>query len=311
MKVIHFFKKIPGVFKEILRGFSKHKASQVAAASSYFTIFSLPVILVSIIWLAGAILGTETAQAVLFYQLQPLVGGQALEQMQTMIGNVRAWGAGGTLSILLAVVGFVYGLAGAFLQLQSALNAAWDVRPVLKKGGIVWFMAKRFFSILLVTAIALLMLVFFVASAILSSFGNFLGRLLPVEATTLILWGGNWLVSVGVILLLLAVMYKTLPDARVDWRDVWLGAGITAALFNIGKYFIAIVVTQLSPTGLFGAAGSVVILMIWLNISMMILLLGAEIIQVSVRRRGKVIQPDRGAVHVEGTPVIDLKTPLK
>jgi membrane protein len=295
--------KITDFGKDVLRAFFKHKAPQVAAATSYFTIFSLPVILVCIIWLAGQILGTATAQEVLFRQLQPLLGASALEQINTMIGNVRAWGAGGTLSIGLAAIGFIYGLVGAFLQLQGAMNASWNVRPDWKKGGVVRFVAKRLLSLLLVLAGALLMLVFFAASAIITSFGSLMETLLPASATTLILWGGNWLVSLGVILLLLAAMYKFLPDALVGWRDVWLGAGITAVLFNVGKYLIALVIGVLSPSGLFGAAGSVVILMIWMNICMMILLLGAEIIQVSAHRRGKAILPDAGAVHISDEEV--------
>jgi membrane protein len=290
--------KVISYFKEILHEFFKHQAPQVAAATSYFTIFSLPVILVCVIWLGGQLLGAETAQAILFRHLRPLLGGPTLQQVQTMINSVRAWGTGGAFSVVLAVVGFTYGLAGAFLQLQRALNAAWDVRPDPKKSGILRFVAKRLIYVLLVMAVAFLMLVFFVASAILSSFRRFLGTLLPLEATTRILRGGDWLVSVVVFLLLLAAMFKFLPDARVGWRDVWLGAGITAVLFNLGKYLIALVVSRLSPVGLFGAAGSVVILMIWIYISMMILLLGAEIISVTARSRGKVIRPDRGAVRV-------------
>jgi membrane protein len=285
--------------KETLSGFSRHKASQVAAATTYFTIFFLPVILVSIIWLAGRILGTETTQVVLYRHLQPLLGALEVKQVQVMIHNVRAQWTGSTPSIVLAIALFMYGLIGSFLQLQRALNAAWDVQPSLKKGGMARFVAKRLLSVLLVAAAAFLMLVFFGASVVFSSFGHLLRKMLTVETTALILWGGNWLVSVGAILLLAAAMFKILPDARVDWRDVWLGAIVTSVLFNAGKYFVALVVSHLSSAGVFGAAGSVIILMIWIDISMMVLLLGAEIVRVSARRRGKSIQPDGGAVRVQ------------
>ena len=290
-------KVIPSL-EEIAKGFSRHKAIQVAAATTYFSIFSLPVVLVSVIWLAGQVLGAQSAQEVLFRHIQPMVGGQAFQQVQTMIHNAGSSGTSGTLSVLLAVASFIYGIVGAFMQLQSALNAAWDVRPNLKKGGVGRFAAKRLLSVLVVMAVAFLMLVFFVASVIFSSFGRALGNLLPVVATKLILWGADWLVSVGVILLLLAALFKFLPDARVSWRDVWLGAGVASVLFNIGKYLIALVVTHFRPEGPFGAAGSLVILMIWMNVTMMILLLGAEIIQVSARRHGRAIQPGSGAVGV-------------
>lgn len=285
--------------KETLGGFSRHKATQVAAATTYFTIFSLPVILVSIIWLAGRVVGTDATQVVLFRQLQPLLGGMEVKQVQAMINNVRAQWTGSTASIVLAIAIFMYGLVGSFLQFQRALNAAWEVQPDLKKGGMARFAAKRLLSVLLVAAAAFLMLVLFGASVLFSSFGHLLRTMLTAETATLILWGSNWLVSVGAILLLAAAMFKIIPDARVHWREVWLGAIVTSVLFNSGKYLIALVVSRFSSAGVFGAAGSVIVLMIWINISMMILLLGAEIARVSARRRGKSIQPDRGAVRVQ------------
>ncbi|HYW83812.1 MAG TPA: YihY/virulence factor BrkB family protein, partial [Spirochaetia bacterium] len=284
---------------ETLSGFSRHKATQVAAATTYFTIFSLPVILVTIIWLAGRFLGTDATQVVLYRQLQPLLGGLEVKQVQVMIHNVRAQWAGSTLSIVLAIAIFMYGLVGTFLQLQRALNAAWEVQPDLKKGGWARFVAKRLLSVLLVGAAAFLMLVFFAASVVLSSFGHLLRTMLPADAAALILWGSNWLVSVGAILLLAAAMFKIIPDARVRWTEVWLGAIVASVLFNAGKYLIALVVSRFSSAGVFGAAGSVIVLMIWINVSMMILLLGAEIVRVSARRRGKSIQPDGGAVRVQ------------
>jgi membrane protein len=290
MKVVPFL-------KELLKGLSRHKATQVAAATTYFSIFSLPVVLVSVIWLAGQVLGAQSAQEVLVRLIQPLVGEQALHQVQTMIHSARSSGTSGTLPVLLAVAGFIYGLVGAFMQLQSALNAAWDVKPNLKKAGTARFAAKRLLSVLVVMAVAFLMLVFFVASVIFSSFGRALGNVLPAGATRLVLWGGDWLVSVGVILVLLAALFKFLPDARVSWRDVWLGAGIASVLFNIGKYIVALVVTRLHPGGPFGTAGSMVVLMIWINVSMLILLLGAEIVRVSARRQGRAIRPGRGSVR--------------
>ena len=285
--------------KETLGGFAKHKASQVAAATTYFTIFSLPAILVSVIWLAGWILGTEATQVALLHQLQHLLGAPVVQQVQAMIHNARARWTGATLTVILAAALFMYGLVGAFMQLQRALNAAWDVQPNLKKGGFARFVGKRLLSVLLVMAVAFLMLVFFGASVVLSSFDHLLRKQVSMEAAAAILWSGNWLVSVVVVVLLTAAMFKILPDARVDWRDVWLGAIITSVLFNAGKYFIALVVSHLSSTGVFGAAGSVIILMLWINVTMMILLLGAEIVRVSARRRGKTIRPDHGAVGVK------------
>jgi membrane protein len=290
-------KIIPSI-KEVMDGFSRHKASQVAAATTYFTIFSLPVILVSVIWLAGRVLGTDAIQTVLFHQLRPLLGALELTQVQAMITHVRAQWAGSTVSIILAAVLFLYGLVGSFLQIQRALNAAWDVQPSLKKGGMVRFVVKRLLSVLLVTAAAFLMIVLFGASIVLSSFGHLLKTMLPGATATLILWGGNWLVSVGVILLLAAAVLKFLPDARVDWKDVWLGAIFASVLFNAGKYLIAFVISHFGSAGVFGAAGSAIVLMIWINISMMILLLGAEITRVSARRGGRTIRPDGGAVRV-------------
>ncbi len=286
------------LIRTTIKEFLDDDSPRFAAAISYYAIFSLPVILVSIIWLVGSILGRDAAQGVIEQQLRSLMGEAAARQVQTAIRNVRSWGSGGTLTVLLAVAGFTYGLTGGFLQLQAALNNAWEVRPEPWRRGVWGFLIKRLLSLLLVLLVAVLLVAFFGATAILSAFGNVLGHLAPPWLTALLLTTGNWLVSVGVTLVLLAAVFKLLPDAIVDWRDIWPAAAGTALLFNLGKYLIAIGVGALSPVGLFGAAGSLIIVMIWINLSVMIVLLGAEFIQVRMRARGVEIRPARGAVRV-------------
>ena len=287
------------VVRQTLREFFEDDSPRVAAAISYFSIFPLPVVLVFIIWLLGVILGREAVQGVIEQQLQGLMGEEAARQVQTAIRNVRSWGSGGTLSVLLAAAGFTYGVSGAFLALQDALNGAWEVKPDPRQGGARRFLLKRLLSFLLVLLVAFLLLVLLGATTALSAFGELLRPLLPPWLTTALLSASNWLLSTALTFLLLAAIFRVLPDAQVEWRDVWLAAAVTALLFNAGKYLIALGVGALSPIGLFGAAGAVLILMIWINITAMIILLGAELAQVLIRARGGRIRPVRGATRTE------------
>jgi len=204
---------------------------------------------------------------------------------------------GGLVPTLLGIGALLLGATGAVMQLQQALNRAWEVKAV--GGGIKAFFGKRVFSLGLLLAIAFFLLVSLAVSAMLSAAGDRLGGLLPEGLSTAVLFVINLVISLAVIGLLFAAMFKVLPDAKIAWRDVWVGAVVTALLFMIGKFLIGLYLGKSNPGEPYGAAGSLAILLVWIYYSSIIVLFGAEFTQTWAERRGEGIEPEAGAVRVE------------
>ena len=190
------------------------------------------------------------------------------------------------------------GASGAFGQLQAALNRAWEVAPDPEQGGLKAFLLKRVFSFGMILSVAFLLLVSLVLSAALSAFGGALAGMLPEGVSATLLQVLNQVVSFAVIAGLFAAIFKVLPDATVAWRDVWVGAAVTAVLFVVGKFVIGYYLGRSNPGEAFGAAGSLAVMFVWIYYSSMILLLGAEFTQAWAEARGSGIAPERGAVRV-------------
>jgi membrane protein len=199
---------------------------------------------------------------------------------------------------ILGVLALLFGATGAFGELQSGLNRAWEVKPDPRQGGIKSFVGKRILSLGLVLTIAFLLLVSMVLSAALSAFGDALGGLLGGISGPLI-QVIQLVVSLAVITALFALIYKVLPDAKVAWPDAWVGAGFTTALFVAGKYLIGLYLSKSDPGSSFGAAGALALIMVWIYYSAMIVYLGAEFTQAWATEKGREIVPEPGAVRVE------------
>jgi membrane protein len=282
------------LLKRTVQEWSEDKASRLAAALSYYTIFSLAPLLVIVIAIAGLVFGEEAAQQQLVGQIEALVGEEGAFAIQEMIA-----GASQTEdNILAAAVGFVvllFGAAGVFGQLQDALNTMWEVKP--KEGrGIMGIIKDRFISFGMVLGIGFLLLVSLVISAALAALGNFLVGLLP--AYEVVMQIVSFVVSFAVITLLFALLFKFLPDAEVDWRDVWLGAIVTALLFTIGKELIGLYLGRSAVASTYGAAGSLVVLLLWIYYSGQILFFGAEFTQVYANMFGSRIVPAEEATFI-------------
>jgi membrane protein len=224
------------------------------------------------------------------------MGPSATEQIRTILAQLHQPG-GNALATVLSIGGLVLGATGAFGQLQAALNRAWEVAPD-PRAGLKAFLVKRLFSFGMILSVAFLLLVSLVLSAALSAFGGALGRMLPDGLSATVLQVVNLGVSFVVITALFATIFKVLPDARVAWRDVWVGATVTALLFVVGKFLIGFYLGRSNPGQAFGAAGSLAVLFVWVYYSSMIVLFGAEFTQAWVERNGNSIAPERGAVRV-------------
>lgn len=285
------------LLKTTVRDFLNDDAPRMAAALSYYTIFALPPLLVLLITIAGTIWQPEDIQGSIETQMVQLIGEDGARAIRSMLENANRPGAGGVLPTLLSIGALLFGATGAFAQLQKALNSAWNVAPDPERSALGNMLMKRLLSLGMILVIGFLLLVSLALSAILSAFGDRLQQWLPEALSGALLQAIQLGASLVVITLLFAAIYKILPDAVIAWRDVWVGAAVTAALFVAGKFAIGFYLGQSDPGSAYGAAGSLAVVLIWVYFASMLLLLGAEFTEVWARRRGAGIRPEEGAIH--------------
>ena len=275
------------LIKETYLRWSDDKVPRLGAALAYYTVFSIVPLLIIVIGIAGLVFGEEAAQTYIMAQIQSLVGPQSADALEEMLKTANKPAYGYTATGI-ALVTLLVGASGVFAQLQDALNDIWKVEP--KSGrGIVGLIKDRFLSFLAVLGTGFLLLVSLVVSAVLSAAGKFFSAWLP--APEAVLHAVNLAVSFAVITVLFAMMFKFLPDARIDWNDVWIGAALTSLLFTIGKFLISLYLGKADIGSAFGAAGSFVIVLVWVYYSSQLLLFGAEFTAVYADRFGSRILP--------------------
>ncbi|MBD2307741.1 YihY/virulence factor BrkB family protein [Chroococcidiopsis sp. FACHB-1243] len=269
------------LLKDTAVEWQEDKASLWAAAIAFYTIFSIAPLLIIAIAIAGAVFGRDAAESQTVAQIQELIGQQGAQAVQAIIQNAQQPGAGGTLATLFGIATLLLGASGVFAQLQEALNVIWDVNP--QPGlNIRGFLQKRLLSFAIVLVIGFLLLVSLLASAALAAIANFFGHLFPtwIQLGRIL----NFIFSLIGTTLLFALIYKVLPDIKIAWSNLWIGATTTALLFALGKYFIGLYLGNSSIGSSYGAASSLVIVLIWVFFSAQILLLGAEFTQVYAKR---------------------------
>jgi membrane protein len=276
-----------GILKQTFSQWSNDKVPRLGAALAYYTVFSIVPLLVIIIAMIGLIMGQEAAQSYIIDQLAGLMGEQSANAIKDMIERANQ-SSTGIVATVVAVGTLLFGASGLFGQLQDALNSIWGVEP--KPGRGIWGMIQdRFLSFMAVLGTGFLLLVSLVLSAALSAFGKWFGGWLP--GPEFVLQTLNFIISLGVITALFAMMFKFLPDAKIAWSDVWVGAAMTAFLFTIGKFLIGLYLGKSDVGSAYGAAGSLVILLLWVYYSSQILLFGAEFTQVYANTSGSRIVP--------------------
>lgn len=288
---------IVGVIGGTFSQFSDDNCSTMAAAMAYYTVFSLPPLLILIIYVAGLFLSPQAAQQTIQQQAGGLVGPEGAKQIGTMIQNAGNLGQKGLVGLVAGIAGLLFGATGAFAQLQTALNRAWNIEPSPEGGGVVLLIFKRILSLGMVLMIALLLLVSLVLSAALAALSGWLAQFMPWGLSSVTLYVLDTLVSMAVITLLFAAIFKVLPDAKVAWRDVWLGGFVTALLFVAGKFAIGFYLGKSNPGEAFGAAGSLALILVWIYYSAMIVFLGAEFTQSWAQNKGKGLAPGSDAVR--------------
>lgn len=282
---------------ETLNEFLSDGAPQMAAALSYYTIFSLPPLLVMLMVVVGAFVDTSTVQTLLSGELGALLGPGGATQVETLLLHASRPEVG-SLGALLGFSALVFGATIAFAQLQNALNTAWGVAPDPTRGDIKNFLLKRVISFAMILAIGFLLLVSLVLSALVAAFGDVVEAVTPERITAVLMRWVDMGISFAVVTLLFAAIFQYVPDAVVRWRDALVGGVFTAVLFTLGKAAIGFYIGRSDPGSAYGAAGSLAVVLVWIYYSANILFLGAEFTQVWARAQGVPIVPEHGAARV-------------
>lgn len=284
---------------ETFSNWSRHEAGTQSAALAFYTLFSLAPILIVVIAVAGAVFGEDAVRGQIVRQLDGLIGHSSAVAIEKILQRVTESRSGGLAGVL-GIATLLFGATAVFIQLQTALNRVWEVAP--KPGPLLRsLLHKRLTSFALIGAIGFLLLVSLAMSAALNGLRDYLDARLAIPGG--ILEGANVLVSFFVFTLLFALIYRILPDAEIAWRDVWLGAVFTALLFSIGKSLIGLYLGRAAVASPYGAAGSIVIVLLWVFYASHILLLGAEFTRVySKRLLGSRPPASPGATKVRTPP---------
>jgi len=285
--------KVVQLVKKTASDFIDDNAPRLAAALAYYALLSLAPLVVLALAVAGLLLDEEAARGRIAHELGGLVGTAGAQAVESIVKNARA-PAAGIVSTVVGLVVLLFGASGVFGELESALDAIWEVAP-LPGRGILGLIRDRLFSFAMVMGVAFLLLVSLILGAALAAVGRFLSGALPGgEVAWQVL---NVAISLGVVTALFALTFKTVPHAKVRWRDVWVGAFVTAVLFNVGKLLIGLYLGKATFSSAYGAAGSLVLLVIWVYYSASILLLGAEFTQAYALYYGSCIEPAEGAMR--------------
>jgi len=290
------------IFRDAGIAWIDDRAPRIGAALAFYTALSLSPLLVILIAIAGIVYGEEAARGGIATQIEGLVGPRGAETIELVLANSNREQTG-TMAIVIGAITMLFGAMGVFGELQEAMNDIWKVQS--KPRPVIWkFLRTRFLSFGMVFGIGFLLLVSLAASTVLSVVGNYLIGLWPAIAGLLQLL--NIVVSFVLEFALFGMILKVLPDAQLHWRDVGIGALITALLFNVGKWLIVMYLSVMSVGSSFGAAGSVVAFLVWIYYSTQILLFGAETTRMVVKSRGDTVTASPGSEPIPGaaTPVI-------
>jgi membrane protein len=297
MKLWSRIKNLGPLLKETYKEWNEREPFNNSIIIAYYTIFSLPGLLVIIINVAGYFFGTEAVTSQLSTQIGGLVGGDTAKGIEEMIANASK-SEGTTLATILSVATLLFGATGVFYQLQQILNKMWEVKPKPKQA-ILKLIKDRVFSFGLILVIGFILLVSLVLSATVATLSDWVKQNIS-EGLVFLFSAVDIILSVGIVTLLFAAIYKFLPDAKIRWKDVWVGALLTSVLFVIAKFLLGLYFGNSNPGSTYGAAGSIILIMLWVNYAGLILLFGAEFTKVYADTYGVKVEPAKGAVSTEG-----------
>jgi membrane protein len=275
---------------EVIDAWNNDNCFRLSAALSYYTLFSIAPLFIVVIATAGVFFGEQAISGVIFNKATVVVGPQAASGLQTLVKNAYI-GKPNSLSGLVSVGVLLFSATVVLTALQSSLNTILNVRIRADKG-FLYFAFSRLVALAMMLVIGFLLIISIVLNAVWIALFDYLNRILPGFSLYLI-ETGQQIITLGMTTVLFALIYKFLPDASIRWRNIWIGAVTTSVLFLIGRYLISFYLGNTNITSLYGAAGSVILLVVWINYSSWILFLGAEVIMVLSQKRGDRIKPSR------------------
>ena len=292
-----FFSNSFGLFKQTFSEWLEDKAPQLGAALAYYTVFSLAPLILVLLAIVGLIFRNDPGGAwnKITEQMSYFLDKSAVEVVQ----NIAQKAAQPNKSLLATIIGILlalFGASGVFGQLQDALNTIWGVKAK-PGGGILGFLRSRFLSFAMVGGVCFLLLVSLTLESVLKGFSHYIQGVLPGGIVIAI--AVYWIFDLAVVILLFAIIFKFLPDAKTQWRDVWIGAALTAIFFALGKWALGLYLGSGSAASAYGAASSLITLLLWIYYSSQILLFGAEFTQVYACRAGRGVEPDEHAIRLE------------
>ncbi len=290
------FKNFIKIMKDTFTGFSDDKALKFSAALSYYTVFSLGPLLLLLISLVGLFFGREAVQGKLFGEINGMLGNEAAAQVQEMIKNLELNGES-TTAVIIGAVTLIIGATTVFAEIQDSINIIWRVKAKPKRGWLK-LIKDRLLSSSLIIGLGFLLIVSLVINGAVTALSDYLKGYFP-DVTVVIFNIVNIIISFAVIMVLFGVIFKVLPDVRIAWRDVLMGAFFTALLFMIGRLLIGFYITTTGTASTYGAAGSIIIILVWVYYTAAIMYLGAEFTRAYADFTGLKIRPAEYAVVVE------------
>ncbi|MEB3342104.1 YihY/virulence factor BrkB family protein [Okeania sp.] len=280
------FKSIFQLLKQTVKEWQQDKAPILAAALTYHTLFSIAPLFVIAVAIAGFIFGKSAAEGELVTRLEDFMGPQVAETIERLVINISR-PQSGIIATLIGIATLFWGASNLFAQLKLALDMIWNVTPP-PNSGIGRFIQDRLLSVAMVLGAGLILILLLLVSAVLTAINKWLNSIFDTPS---VLWSViDISLSFGIVMILFAAIYKFLPDVKIAWSDIWIGAGITAILFTIGKSLIGLYLGNSGVGSAYGFAGSLVILLLWINYSWQILFFGAEFTQVWANKYGSRIQ---------------------
>ncbi|WP_226063863.1 YihY/virulence factor BrkB family protein [Kaistella polysaccharea] len=289
MKKLLFFWK---TLKETLMVWIDSSAAKDSASLAYYAIFSIPGLLIIIIWIAGYFFGQEAIRGQIGNQISDMMGSEVAKSIEEMLASALIDRQNFFMKTV-GVLSLIFGATTIFFQLQRSLNNLWEVEAAPKKA-LVKFLLDRVNSLGMILVIGFLLMITMVLSSLISLLNNFITASLGLE-TYLLMELINYVLGFVLVVAVFAFMFKVLPDVDISWKAVWTGALLTAVLFTIGKFLLSLYFAELKPTSTFGKAGTVILIMMWINYSCMLIFFGAIFTKVYSQRRGYHISPSKHA----------------
>jgi membrane protein len=302
MKIFNkvYLKKIWKILIATFSGFNDDNGLKFSASLAYYTVFSLAPLLILVISLAGLVWGNDAAADRLYPQIAQYIGSQAAIQIQEMLKSLQLSGKTG-MAVIIGIATLLLGASSMFVEIQDSLNIIWRVKAKPKRGW-VKLIQNRFLSFSLIISLGFLLLVSLVINFLMDALSKRIAHFLPA-VTGLLIKGINLGITLIVISTLFGIIFKFLPDVKIKWRDVRSGAIFTALLFMLGQYIISLYLQYTAQSSTYGAAGSIIVILLWIYYTSAILYIGAEFTQVYAEAIGSKIEPAEYAVSVKQTEV--------